>query len=151
MGFCYNVSEQFVLNNRWLLDTAHNRLIDLEDTKCSATLQSVDMRLLSILVRSPHTLLRRQHLLHEGWRVYGFEVCENSLTQVICRLRGAFQELHPERTYIKTVPRIGYCFMADVRSAEETDRQMLCGGGSDVQEPNSSARRFPKALRDFFS
>lgn len=123
MEHIYTVREQFILNNRWLFDVEQDQLIDLESHISSTTLKPVAARLLALLARSPQVLLRRRQLLHDGWNSFGFEVCENSLNQVIHALRETFEALHPGHPYIKTVPRIGYCLLADVRLAAAEDRQ----------------------------
>lgn len=115
MVSAYDVIEPIVVDNRWLFDQKQDLLIDLESRTNSVKLKPVAVRVLSLLVRSPLVVLRRQQLLDEGWRSFGFEVCDNSLSQVIYSLREAFTALDPERMYIKTVPRIGYCLLAEVR------------------------------------
>jgi diguanylate cyclase (GGDEF)-like protein len=122
MGNMYNLTQQFVLNERWLFDATHGRLADLEGRVETVTLQPVATRILSLFIQAPRTVQRRRQLLDDGWRAFGFEVCENSLSQVIHMLRSAFEQLDPDKPYLRTVPRIGYCLLADVRPAGEADR-----------------------------
>jgi diguanylate cyclase (GGDEF)-like protein len=122
MGHVYNLNQQFVLNERWLFDATHGRLADLEGRVETVTLQPVATRILSLFVQAPRIVQRRRQLLDDGWRAFGFEVCENSLNQVIHMLRSAFGQLDPNKAYLRTVPRIGYCLLADVRPAGEADR-----------------------------
>jgi diguanylate cyclase (GGDEF)-like protein len=121
MGSMYEIIQKYVLNDRWLFDATQSRLTDLSDSTEAVILQPVAARILSLLVHSPHTIISRRKLFDEGWRAYGFEVCDNSLNQVMHTLRVAFASLDPHRQYIKTVPRIGYCLIADVRPAVATD------------------------------
>jgi diguanylate cyclase (GGDEF)-like protein len=117
----YDISRQFVLNGRWLFDAAQDRLTDLERHFPDIPLKPVAARILALLVHVPRVAQGRRQLLDAGWRAFGFEVCENSLNQVICTLRVAFETIDPNRTYIRTVPRIGYCLLADVRPAVAAD------------------------------
>jgi DNA-binding winged helix-turn-helix (wHTH) protein/GGDEF domain-containing protein len=125
MGYMQEFGASFVLDNRWLLDVTQDRLVDLQVPKRSVRLKPVDTRILSIFVRSPRTVLSRRQLLNDGWRAYGFEVCESSLNQVICNLRSTFETLQTSRSYIKTVPRVGYCLVVDARPAENADLRNL--------------------------
>lgn len=120
--------EQFVLNGRWLFDTGQNQLVSLYDSQASVVLPPVCVRVLTVLVSSPQTLVQRRRLFHDAWRVYGFEVCENSLNQVIKTLRGIFETLEPGRAYIKTYPRIGYSLIADVRSVTDAGHGRTLSG-----------------------
>lgn len=57
-------------------------------------------------------VLSKERLLAELWP--GGIVEENSLTQVISILRRSLGDARGEHRYIVTVPRKGYCFVADV-------------------------------------
>lgn len=122
MNGIYQHGEQFVLNDRWLFDVEQDRLVDLTGQCSGMVLKPVAARLLAIMVRTPQTVLRRRQLFDEGWRSFGFEVCDNSLNQVMCTLRSTFEVLHPGQPYIKTIPRIGYCLLAQVRMVTAADR-----------------------------
>jgi diguanylate cyclase (GGDEF)-like protein len=117
----YDITEQFVLNERWLFDVAQDQLTDLQRHSPGITLQPVAARILALFVQAPRVVHRRRQLLDDGWRAFGFEVCENSLNQVMCTLRSTFEAIDPTRTYIRTVPRIGYCLLAEVRPAVAAD------------------------------
>ncbi|WP_206955929.1 diguanylate cyclase domain-containing protein [Trinickia acidisoli] len=125
-------NHQCVLNNRWLFDAAQNCLVDLDGRIDTVVLKPVATRILTLLVDAPRMLLRRQQLLDEGWRAFGFEVCENSLNQVMCSLRGTFEALDPGQAYIKTIPRVGYCFLAEVRTPTVDDLPVSVGMGTDA-------------------
>jgi diguanylate cyclase (GGDEF)-like protein len=122
MNGIYHQGEQFVLNDRWLFDVEQDRLLDLTGQCTGTVLKPVAARLLAIMMRTPRTVLRRRQLFDEGWRRFGFEVCDNSLNQVVCTLRNTFESLHPGHPYIKTIPRIGYCLLAEVRMVTAADR-----------------------------
>lgn len=75
--------------------------------------------LLLTFVRSPAIVHRRQDLLDRLWSA-DTDVGDGALSQAILIVRKA---LEPEgRQYLRTVPRVGYAFDADVR-IEETDAE----------------------------
>lgn len=110
-----NNGQRFILNNRWQFDSGDDQLIDTEFRKGPVRLTPAVSRLLAMFAHSPYIVLGRQQLLEDGWRSPGFEVCDNVLSQAISGLRQVFDALPPGRPYIKTIPRIGYCLLADVR------------------------------------
>jgi DNA-binding winged helix-turn-helix (wHTH) protein len=109
------IHDSFIFNDRLLFDCRQDLLTDLHDRSRYLQLKPISARLLRLMAASPRTVLGRRQLFDMGWRAFGFEVCDNSLNQVICALREAFAELAPGGTWIKTIPRIGYCLLADVR------------------------------------
>ena len=105
-----DITRQFVLNERWLFDAAQDRLTDLERHSPDIPLKPVAARILALLVHAPRVVRRRQQLLDDGWRAFGFEVCENSLNQVMCTLRSTFETnrsqpyLHPDCAAYRVLP-----------------------------------------------
>jgi DNA-binding winged helix-turn-helix (wHTH) protein len=112
------INREIVLNGRWYLDAENNQLIDLQGRSAAATLSPRAVRLLMLFAETPNTVIGRRKLFDEGWRQFGFEVCDNSLNQVICSLREAFRGFGADAPGIKTVPRIGYCLTARVTTRE---------------------------------
>ncbi|SAL06661.1 diguanylate cyclase [Caballeronia calidae] len=108
-------TQQFILNERWLLDETADQLVDLSGETADIHLKPIVTRLFGLLVRSPSVVLSRRKLFDEGWRRHGFEVCDNSLSQAICALRTVLSVLGAGAPSIKTIPRIGYALLADVR------------------------------------
>jgi TolB-like protein/DNA-binding winged helix-turn-helix (wHTH) protein/Flp pilus assembly protein TadD len=86
--------------------------------------------LLVMLVRKPGRLIEKEELLRELWPDSFVE--ESNLTQNIYLLRKALGEDVHGNAYIKTVPRHGYRFMADVRAVREERKDEAQG------EPNLS-------------
>jgi hypothetical protein len=81
------MNREIVLNGRWRLDAVNNQLVDLQGGAAATALSPVAVRLLTLFAESPNTVIGRRRLFAEGWRQFGFEVCDNSLNQVICVLR----------------------------------------------------------------
>jgi DNA-binding winged helix-turn-helix (wHTH) protein/GGDEF domain-containing protein len=113
MGHVHMLGERFVLDNRWLFDVERDQLTDLTGCAPAVTLTPIVTRMLTLFARAPRQTLTRRFLFENGWKAFGFEVCENSLNQVICTLRCTFAALDPQRSFFKTIPRIGYCLLVD--------------------------------------
>jgi DNA-binding winged helix-turn-helix (wHTH) protein/tetratricopeptide (TPR) repeat protein len=71
--------------------------------------------LLLYLVARPSALVGKQELLDALWP--GVAVTENALTQAVSDLRQALGDDPSQSTYLQTVPRRGYRFIAPVESA----------------------------------
>lgn len=71
------------------------------------------------LVQHAHSTLEKDDLLRRVWRDAVVE--DGNLTQTIFMLRKALGDSVKEHRYIVTVPKRGYCFVADVRELVEDD------------------------------
>jgi DNA-binding winged helix-turn-helix (wHTH) protein len=85
--------------------------------------------LLFYLVERPATLVTKEELLAEVWP--GANVTDNALAQAISDLRDALDDAPSAPTYIRTVARRGYRFVAAV----EVDK-----GPRESREPSRAAR-----------
>ena len=68
--------------------------------------------LLALLVRERHRALTKQELFEAVWP--DIAVTENTLTQRIKEIRQALGDRAHEQAYIRTIPRVGFQFVADV-------------------------------------
>lgn len=123
--------QRFVLNGRWVFDESTNQISSLDGSASPVLLAAVVTRLLGVLIRSPNEVFNRRRLFDEVWRRHGLEVGDNSLNQVIHGLRCSFELLGPQAPLVKTVPRVGYCLIAQVSgvngasSVRHTSDQMV--------------------------
>jgi len=69
-----------------------------------------------VFVKSKGNLITRDELMDELWADTFVE--ENNLSQHISALRKALGKSDDETTFIETVPRHGYRFVADVKKVE---------------------------------
>lgn len=76
-----------------------------------------DVEALLVLVRHPGRLLEREELLQAVWADTFVE--DANLTVAISHLRKALNSNGEADEYIETIPRVGYRFVADVRSVSE--------------------------------
>lgn len=91
-------------------------------------LTSKGFETLLALVENPRKVLTKDELLQRIWPDAVVE--ESNLTQTVFMLRKALGEKVQEHLYIVTVPKRGYCFVADVRERlearhEAKDRELL--------------------------
>jgi DNA-binding winged helix-turn-helix (wHTH) protein len=100
-----------------LFDTQADRLGRINDSDRIFPVRPVSGRVLRFMIRSPDTLLFRRDIMEACWCKWGFVVEDNSLSQANNGLRQPLALLDPTSIYIKTVQRIGYCFLAKVRAA----------------------------------
>lgn len=97
------------------------RLLFRENIPLSLTPKAFDTLL--ALVESPGRILEKDDLMNKVWPDTVVE--ENNLTQNISALRKALGQSAEERTYIETIPRRGYRFVATVRERWEEVPELI--------------------------
>ncbi|WP_455289984.1 winged helix-turn-helix domain-containing protein [Cupriavidus necator] len=107
--------KRFLINKMVWFEVASNRIFSTGDSAASF-IKPVSSRLLLIMCQHPGVVLRRRHLIDALWTSQGMVVSDNSLNQAVCNLRDSFYKVDPQRLYIKTLPRIGYVFLANVEA-----------------------------------
>lgn len=107
---CYRI------NQIWTLDTVQNRLIS---NNSNIELEYRLVILLCYMINRPHQILSKGQLLHDNWpdRV----VNEENLTVAISKLRKAFSDSSKAPTLIKTIPGVGYQFIAEAEALSPTE------------------------------
>lgn len=93
---------------------------------------------LLLLVRNPRRLLSRKELIDAVWP--DIVVTDDSLTQCLIEIRKALGE--DNRGKIKTVPRRGYMFEADVRVRGPAPQSLGQAAGSGVETPKRLPSRW---------
>jgi DNA-binding winged helix-turn-helix (wHTH) protein/Tfp pilus assembly protein PilF len=99
----------------FVLDVPGYRVLHGE-TPLALSPKAID--LLHLFVRQPSTLLTKDEILAKLWP--DVAVTDNALTQVVSELRQALGDRSSSPTFIQTVPRRGYRFVAGVGSVETT-------------------------------
>ena len=95
-------------NRRIIEDTEGGRRVAMEPRVFDAALY---------FVQHAGTVLAKERLLAELWPHSVVE--ENNLTQAVSALRRALGEVRGENRFIATVPRRGYCFVAEVHPVRD--------------------------------
>jgi len=103
---------------------------------------------LSVLVENDGRVVSKDRLMEAVWK--GTFVEENNLTQYIFLLRRFFQEDHPDREFIKTVPRRGYSFNVPVEFVERDPAASRVDTSAPLDGPRSLIRRRPVWLTLLF-
>lgn len=77
-----------------------------------------ESRLLHFFILNPHRSISRDELYDYVWKARGFEVDDSSLTQAVSTLRKNLRDSARSPKCIRTEPKIGYRFIADVTIVE---------------------------------
>ncbi|GHG58913.1 hypothetical protein GCM10010919_00980 [Alishewanella longhuensis] len=118
-------SNKFVINDKWYFDAEQRTL------SCGAkfvTLEKQHAILLVYLVKHHHQVLSKENLLEDNWQ--GRVVSEENLTVAISRLRKVFDDNPRCPEYIKTIPTVGYQFVATVASSITEESALKRNKGS---------------------
>jgi DNA-binding winged helix-turn-helix (wHTH) protein/TolB-like protein/Tfp pilus assembly protein PilF len=91
----------------------HPELNRLRDANSVIHLEPKAALVLKLLVERAGEPVTRQELLNTVWK--GVVVSDDALTQVIIKLRKALGDSSREPRYIQTIPKRGYCLLADVQ------------------------------------
>lgn len=81
-----------------------------------------ESRLLHFFIQNPHRSISRDELYDYVWKARGFEVDDSSLTQAISTLRKNLRDSARSPKCIRTEPKIGYRFIADVKVATQPEK-----------------------------
>jgi len=114
------MDRRFYLFDGFRVDTTE-RLLFKENREVSLTPKVFDT-LLVLLENSSHVLTKKE-LMEQVWPDSFVE--ENNLAQNISILRKALGEGKEGEHYIQTVPKRGYRFVADVRTAGDDDESVI--------------------------
>lgn len=94
------------------------QIVDLKTMKFYK-IPPISARLFSCLLINANKIITRNDLMKKVWGDYGFVVGSNSINQAICVLREILETVEPGSRYIRTIPRIGYCFVGIVSILSE--------------------------------
>ncbi|MBB1200880.1 hypothetical protein EGM70_11315 [Enterobacteriaceae bacterium 89] len=104
-----------------------------EDEK--VILPPIVARLMTLLLDRQGDILTRDEIMDFVWTVHGLEPSGNSLNQYISGIRRNFQNFGFGDDVIKTIPRIGFIFNAELSVVKESDPAIA--PKIDVPAPNS--------------
>ncbi|MCC5827435.1 winged helix-turn-helix domain-containing protein [Alkalimonas sp.] len=110
----HNASRPVWLNDHWYLDATRNIL---RKDGVQYEMEHQLFVLLDYFVQREQQVLGKDQLITDNWP--GKVVNEDSLTVAISKLRKVFGEQAKQPTLIKTIPGVGYQFIASVRPAEQ--------------------------------
>lgn len=109
-----SVGTKFLLAQRFVFDPNNNSIIDKTDGNELSRLGSNESRILLLFCERPNQIITRDELHEFVWRDQGFQVDDSSLTQAISTLRKLLLDSTKAPKFVKTVPKRGYQFIANV-------------------------------------
>lgn len=110
----YNIGDQF------LFVPKKNALSYIDNSEKVTILGSNESRLLCYLIESNHRTIARKELISTLWNARDIYVGDSSLTQSISTLRKALKDSTKHPIFIKTVPKLGYEFIASIKELSES-------------------------------
>ena len=105
-------------------------------------LQPQPMKLLSLLVRKPGTLVSREEIRAELWADGTYVDFDQAVNFSIKQIRDALGDAAENPVYVQTVPRRGYRFIAPVLGGNRSEGD----AGDHPPEPGTTTVRLQKAL-----
>lgn len=105
-----------------------------DDEKEYIILGSNESRLLECLICGDGQAISRSHLISQLWSERGVFVDDSSLTQSISTLRKVLKDSSKQPTYIRTVPKVGYQFIAPVEYKYRSGKRIIERHKSKVVE-----------------
>lgn len=118
----------------WTVEPSLNRL---SSSDAEVRLEPKAMEVLRVLAAQPGKVVTREALLVAVWP--GLVVGDDSLTQVVIKLRKALGDAADQPTYIQTIPKRGYRLVAPVVRADAMPT--LPADPRVEREPEPSSRR----------
>ena len=105
----------------------------------STRLGPVNMKVLSLLLSRPQTLVSRSDIFDTIWK--NQVVSDDALTRCISDIRGQLKTLSPNHDFIETLPRRGYRWMLDVNnSSAPSEFNGAVSEHLSAAEPNNSIK-----------
>jgi len=91
------------------------------------SLRDKSFQLLAALLEHPGEVVTREELQHRLWQEEVFVDFDNNLNTVVARLREALSDSADHPSYIETLPKRGYRFIADVYSLSAPAAELETG------------------------
>ncbi|WP_250479889.1 MULTISPECIES: winged helix-turn-helix domain-containing protein [unclassified Caballeronia] len=117
----------FIINQSIIFSKETDSLTSIETRDCTR-LSPIACRALIAFTSRPFEVIKRDDLLRALWYDHGFVVTGNSLNQTVCKLRENFRSISRGHDLIKTIPRIGYSFVATVQPDRRSTEEILLNG-----------------------
>src|ERR1700682_6391794 len=106
-------------------------------------LQDQPLSLLRVLLEHPGTLVTRDDLRNRLWKPGTFVEFDHSLNTAMMRLREVLGDSSDNPTFIETVPRKGYRFIAPVHEAEREQSPLKESGQGTISTTPPEENKLP--------
>ncbi|WP_157697872.1 winged helix-turn-helix domain-containing protein [Caballeronia calidae] len=117
----------YIINQNIIFSKEADSLTSIVTRECTR-LSPIACRALIAFASRPFEVIKRDDLLRALWYDHGFVVTGNSLNQTVCKLRENFRSISQGHDLIKTIPRIGYSFVASVQVDRRSVEEILAKG-----------------------
>ncbi|ELB1500947.1 winged helix-turn-helix domain-containing protein [Vibrio alginolyticus] len=107
------MGNNFIIDGKIIFFSESNRLVFVERENFILTLGQNESRLLFKLLKDSGKVLKRKELIDFVWNNYFVD--DTSLNQSISILRRALNDSIKMPLHIKTVPKVGYKFISEVK------------------------------------
>ncbi|MCG7584337.1 winged helix-turn-helix domain-containing protein [Photobacterium sp. OFAV2-7] len=109
----YNIDNQFVFAPK------NNTLFKIDNNEEVTILGTNETRLLCYLLENSHRTIKRKELISIIWNNRDIYVDDSSLTQSVSTLRKVLGDSTKSPAFIKTIPKLGYEFIAPTKNLSE--------------------------------
>ncbi|GAB2647538.1 transcriptional regulator [Vibrio panuliri] len=141
------MDREFKLGEKLLFYPKANLLVDESDTAEVSTLGSNETRLLQYLIDNRERAVSRRELISVLWNDRDIFVDDSSLTQSVSTLRKALKDSTRFPTYIKTVPKFGYEFIAAVEKLGLSPLKSTINNGSIKNDVSTQSTKYTEAVK----
>lgn len=122
---------EYIIDLRVVYDTSTRYIKLIDNDESSIRISNAASRLLIEMLTYPNTPLKREVLIEKVWEEHGFSGSSISLNVAVSEIRKAFKLLGIDTPPIKTISRVGFCFISPVKI------QLFSSGG--VKDTTSSS------------
>ncbi|QRG82281.1 winged helix-turn-helix domain-containing protein [Vibrio diabolicus] len=109
------MTTKYNIDDRFIFIPKKNALIEIDDNNNLLTLGTNETRLLEYLIKHSDATVPRYELISILWNNREIYVDDSSLTQSVSTLRKALGDSTKLPIFIKTVPKVGYEFIASAK------------------------------------
>lgn len=127
-----SANKQYLINNCLIFNVKNNLLYEQGSEKNGLYIGANEAQLLFVLIENRGNLISKDELHKLVWTEKGFCVDESSVIQAISTLRKLLNDSAKSPSYIKTVPKKGYQFIASVDMVESKQQASLSAEVSDA-------------------
>ncbi|WCE31571.1 winged helix-turn-helix domain-containing protein [Vibrio sp. SCSIO 43137] len=127
-----SANKQYLINNCLIFDVKSNYLYEQGRDEKGTYIGANEAQLLLVLMEKRGNLISKDELHKLVWTEKGFCVDESSVIQAISTLRKLLNDSAKSPSYIKTVPKKGYQFIASVEVVESNHQASLSAEVSDA-------------------
>lgn len=112
---------KYLLDDRYLFDPKTRSIKEKDKQQETIWLGSNESNILLTFAQHSNELISRDMLHDQVWTDRGFHVDDSSVIQAISTLRKLLKDSVKSPSFIKTIPKQGYQFIANVKVMDEND------------------------------